>query len=427
MTQGLADARKQDPINRRVFLLRLALIFLFAFALRVLYITRVDNSGIGSWSDQGGDIALNLLQGRGYVTSYYSFDDLRSFRMPGLPLVLYAIWSVFGYSIVIPKLIMAVVSALSCVLIALLGEKLFNQRVAIMAGLGAALCESFVRWTGTLGAETLAIFFLTGGVLLFCTPPPRLSATWKLVPSGIMLGLLALTRPAYLPYAALVTLIFLVARHPKWEARAVMAFAATVIVMLSPWVVRNAIVHQRLVITSTEGGLTFLEANNPVSLRSSGDWVPQFSQTLPALRAQARAFSEVDFDKLMYRKGFEYVRGDLTNYARVFMLRISYLWEPVPHLRGDLSRKHIVVMALWWGNLYALAIVAFVSIRPWKQAEHWPILAAFLWVSIVSGIFWSQVRYRAPLEPFIIMYAAVGLDALLRRRLSTLQARKPHP
>jgi hypothetical protein len=211
----------------------------------------------------------------------------------------------------------------------------------------------------------------------------------------VLLGLLALTRPAYLPYAALLALLFLVKRHPQWEARALRVFAATLIVMLSPWVIRNAIVHQRLVITSTEGGLTFLEANNPVSLRGRGDWVPQFSQRLPDLRVQARSLPEADLDKLMYRKGLEYVQQDIANYARVFMLRISYLWEPVPHLRGDLSRKHVVVMALWWGTLYVLSIIALICVRPWKHAEHWPIFAAFFWVSLTSGIFWSQVRYRA--------------------------------
>lgn len=174
--------------QRRAWAWRMAVLWAFALVVRVLYIRTVDNSSIGSWGDQGGDIALNLLEGRGYVTSYGFIRDLQSFRVPVLPLTLLALWSLFGLNFLIPKLAMAIVSAFTCVLLALLGRRLFNERAGLWAGIAAALCTSLIRWTGTLGAETLATFFLVAGVWLLCDPPARFAPTFRFTPAAICLA-----------------------------------------------------------------------------------------------------------------------------------------------------------------------------------------------------------------------------------------------
>jgi energy-converting hydrogenase Eha subunit A len=104
-------------------------------------------------------------------------SKLQSFRTPVLPFVLYALWVTFGYSILLAKLLMALLSSFTCVLLAILANRLFDARVGWVVGVLAALCTTFIRWSGTLGAETLALFFLIAGVYLFCFPPAFLSTS----------------------------------------------------------------------------------------------------------------------------------------------------------------------------------------------------------------------------------------------------------
>lgn len=394
-------------------------LFVFALVLRVLYdVFATDNTTIGTWYDSGANIALSLLHGKGYVSSWEVCRNFQSFRTPVLPFTLYALWATFGYSIILAKLLMAVVSAFTCVLLALLGNRLFDARVGWVAGVAAALCSSFVRWAGTLGAETLTLFFLLAGVYLFCSSSARLSSLQRFFLSGLMFGLLCLTRPLWLPYVALVALAFVVAQrnsrvrfHGLRQAGVVCAGVA--LVML-PWVVRNTLVHHSVVLASTEGGIAFLEANNPVSFAGKGDWAIHFAANQPDVQQASRTLPEAAFDRFMLRKGLGYVAADPTNFARVYLIRLGYLWRPAPppQLAGDLSHKHVFWLTLWWGSLTALMFAAFAFHRPWRMAQHWPLLLVLLWGSLVIPMFSSQLRYRAPLEPFILLYGVAGWFAL---------------
>ena len=191
---------RETRLSRR----SLWLIFLLALALRTLYVFTSDNRSMGTWADQGGNIALNMLQGRGYVDTWDILVNYRSARMPVMPLTLYAIWSVVGYNLLIAKLVMAGLSAVSCILVALLTQRLF-KRGAALAGIAAAVFPNSIYWTGTLGTETPAAFALCLGILLLASPEARFRHAW----AGLAIGLLASTRPIYLPYAALLSIFLL--------------------------------------------------------------------------------------------------------------------------------------------------------------------------------------------------------------------------
>jgi uncharacterized membrane protein len=81
-----------------------------------------------------------------------------------------------------------------------------------------------------------------------------------------MLGLLCLTRPIWLPYVALCILAVVVTQRDARSWRQMGTVGAAVLLIMLPWVIRNTMIHRSLVIASTEGGIAFLEANNPVSL-----------------------------------------------------------------------------------------------------------------------------------------------------------------
>ncbi len=408
------------PLSRRF----VVWVFALALALRVLYISvAVDNSTIGSWLDAGPDISLHLLRGQGYVSSWDICQNFRSFRTPGWPLTLWAIWSVFGYSVLVPKLFLAALSALSCVFVALLGAHLFDARVGRLAGLLAAFCTTLIRWTGTLGMETLAVFCITLGVYWVCVPPARLPASWRFVPAGLALGLLCLTRPLWMAYVALVVLALLLNRREREPRTAVGVLAATVFLVMLPWVARNALVHHRLVVASTDGGLAFMEANNPRSFRQHGDWIPGYAASLPDVRRRL-PLSEAGFNEWMMRKGIDYIRAEPLLFAQVYVLRLGYLWKPSPPAQQtvDLSRKHLLWMTVWWSACYTFMLAGFVLKRPWKDEWQWPVLLVLLWASLAIPLFSNQLRYRAPLEPFTLLYGAAGWFALVDWRRNRLQA-----
>lgn len=398
----------QAEISRRSLLF----VFLLALLVRVVYIcVAVDNTTIGTWLDAGPNIAINLYKGNGYISSWDICENFRSFRTPVWPMTLAGLWMIFGYSFLIPKLFMALLSALSCVFIALLGSRLFDARVGLVAGTAVASCTTLVRLTGTLGMETMAVFFITLGVYWVCIPPARLNASmWRYAPAGIALGLLCLTRPFWIPFVALIVIAVAVSQRKSGPILRVGVLAATVALVMLPWVARNAVVHHALIIGSTDGGLAFMESNNPVSFQEKGNWIPGFASRQTDVQKLRPHLTEAQFDRFMYHKGLGYIVADPIAYAKVYLLRLYYLWRPSPpaQMALDLGKKHLLWLDAWWGACYVFMVAGFAIYRPWRYREHWPLLLVLLWSTVALPLFSNQLRYRAPLEPFTLLYGVAG-------------------
>lgn len=408
-SQSAQTASRSNALPPRA----LVLLFFFALALRVIYVCfAVDNTTIGTWLDAGPDISLHLLHGHGYIMSWDIAQDFRSFRTPGWPLTLYALWKVFGYSLLIPKLFLAFLSALTCVLIAVLGAHLYDERVGRWAGFLMAICTTLIRWTGTLGMETLAVFTLVLGVTLVCVPQSRLSTNWRYVAAGSVLGWLCLTRPIWMVYVALLIVALWLLQRQQRTQTALLGLSVALVV--APWVARNAVVHRAFLLASTDGGLAFMEANNPVSFRHQGSWIPGYAASLPEVQRRLSQLSEVEFNSWMMQKGVGYVRAEPLAFARIYLLRLGYLWRPSPPIQQtlDLGRKHLLWLAAYWSICFVLLAVALILLRPWKDNRQWPLLLVLIWGSFSIPLFSSQLRYRAPIEPAILLYAAAGGVAL---------------
>lgn len=185
-------------------------------------------------------------------------------------------------------------------------------------------------------------------------------------------ALLALTRPVFLPYALLAAFIIASVRRDgaRINKRAAIAFLAVFALVMAPWIARNAMIHHALIVSSTEGGLNFLESNNPESFRGAGDWIPHYSLSLPQVKKLASEMPEAALDRAMVRMAFGNIQRQPSRFARVYLLRLRALWQPAPHLHGDLSPKHIAFLNLWWISLYLLALGAITKLQLWRQHEH---------------------------------------------------------
>jgi hypothetical protein len=68
-----------------------------------------------------------------------------------------AIYAIFGYAPLLPKLLNIGLAALCAVFAFEISRKLFSQRAAILAGLGTALLPSFIVWSVAALKETLVL------------------------------------------------------------------------------------------------------------------------------------------------------------------------------------------------------------------------------------------------------------------------------
>lgn len=274
-----------------------------SFALSLVEITGVDPEVLGSLYDGREYISLasNLLTGRGYLitegTTFIS-DDPTAYRTPGYPWLLVMVAKAAGLdhlvsaTILFQAMILAAVPALFFLL---------SRRLGL--GVGAAL-----------GAAGFAFLFLPLRYLSMLIQPELIAVVLLLLAVERLLAYLesgsmasAACSAACLALAILfkqnlmVVLILFAYPLSRWLKRSAWVVMATiVVVVISPWMVRNAVVVGAPVV-STNGGINFFLGNNP-QVPVNLDRLTDHGQVVRTLMEEGR--SELEADRELYRRGW---------------------------------------------------------------------------------------------------------------------------
>ncbi|MFW5748460.1 MAG: ArnT family glycosyltransferase, partial [Chloroflexota bacterium] len=139
-------------------------------------------------------IARSLLAGTGF-SQFPPEPDV--FWPPLYPISLWLTYSIFGYELIIARLVQAVLGAATCVMIYLLGEQLFERRIALLAGLGAVFYPYHILFGNWLIAESLFMLLLVVAVYLLAQLARKPSIPLCLA-SGVVIGLGILAKPTLL-------------------------------------------------------------------------------------------------------------------------------------------------------------------------------------------------------------------------------------
>jgi hypothetical protein len=218
------------------------------------------------------------------------------------------------------------------------------------------------------------------------------------------------------------------------------------VLTISPWTARNWVVMDAFVPVSTEGGHTLAGAYNgtvegypleervwqpPWSLPDFARyyWRPAFRQAAlenpkppgRTPRSWRTGVPEPELDRRLSEDGRDYVLGHPGYVARKAAFNAATLFE----LRGPsgtrLSFEEQAVGSGWarrlaiWGfyPVLVLAIAGAFTARARRAPKWlWVVPIVFLPAVFID----SLTRFRAPIDPFLIMLAALALDALADRR-----------
>jgi hypothetical protein len=194
-----------------------------------------------------------------------------------------------------------------------------------------------------------------------------------------------------------------------------------VIVTVAPWVIRNAIVMGRPLLTTTHGGYTLLLGNNPAYYREVVDqplgtiwdgshgpgqaaWAAELNRELDALNLR----SEVERDRWMSRQARSYIVADPAHFARACALRVLRFWSIKPAADADegFSRPLVAGVAVFYTTLFAAAVGGLVGVLRRDGARWMPLLLLITAFALVHFAYWTDARMRAPIMPALAILAA---------------------
>lgn len=444
----------------------LVLLAAVALALRVGTVWLLSTAHTDSLAYEHGEIAENLLAGKGFATTFLGVDGRTSQQAPFYPLLLTLFYASFGAgspaAILAVQLLQCVAGTALVLAVVWLAWSLAPDRplVGWFAGIAAALYPTHVYMVTHLQVALWAALVLT--VLLAVIVSPRWQATiYGVVLAGCLAGLLLLVEPILVLALPVCALVFWLGESKcasrqdrfRWRGAARAAgFAAVALLVVLPWLLRNRIVHGEFVFIKSSFGYAFWQGNNEISWGT--DKIPKFTaeslrhqhdgslagmdralwearhETLyiddvllkPGGYRQFVGLTEPERSRLLGRQAWEFVRRNPARYGALCLQRLRFFLlfdETNPKAANRLYRFATVV----WLVLAMVGLLA--SHSRWR--DLWPTYSIFALVTLFHCLVIVSVRFRIPVEPLGMIWAATAIAPLAVHFVSKPQIRILRP
>ena len=420
-------------MSRQHFSVALAAILVIALAIRVFVAFEVNSVVPQSDAADFDRHGISLAEGDGYpeALEVLGGPGPSAFRPPLYPLVLAPVYAAVGTDNASDRwlgarLEQAVIGTAIVALIACIALQLWGRRPALIAGAIAAAYPPLLQAGTSLLTEPLFVAMVLAAiaaVLRYRLSDPRLR--WLAV-AGACAGFAALTRGNGL--AVVVALAF-----GAWDLRPRMSLrslarpallVACAALVIAPWTIRNAVELDAFVPVTDQAGVAIGGQYNDVAKDYDWSWVGPWGVPAFADLYEGEPIGEVELGRELTDRGIDYVidhPGSVVSVAFNNTVRLLSLHDPIAFERASApvvgQPRGLAVagaFAFWAAALLAIAGAFTPTARR---------IPAFVWVYagllIASIIFVAgSSRYRAPLEPLVILLAAAAIERALSSRTS---------
>jgi len=263
------------------------------------------------------EIAMSVLDGR-----YDLHDRPTALVVPGYPIFLAGVYSIFGDGQFGVRLVQSVLDVFTCFVFFLVCSKFFDEKFSLIALCIFAFFPSNVLYTQAVLTETL--FGLFSMLVLLATVSIEMKRKLFLV--GMLFGTAILVRSSFSMSVLLVPLYLLVYRKQIFEEDSFkkpltysIYFVAGLLLMLTPWLSRNKLTMGAFTL-ATQGGSALWEGNNP---QATGTWNKQAADANPLFEEP----DEVKREKEFRKQAIDFIKSNPGKFVELGFRKLGYLFS----------------------------------------------------------------------------------------------------
>jgi 4-amino-4-deoxy-L-arabinose transferase-like glycosyltransferase len=420
-------------------LLPVAAIFCLALLVRVIYNATVAH-GYQPLYDAGyyNTIAINLIHEHCYcLVPHHSTLT----RAPLWPWLIAIIYTVTGTDNAHARLFLCFVGSGTCVIVYLWARDIFSQRIGIVTGIVAAFYPGLFIYDGWLYTESVYTFLL----LVFGYGLYRLQCTARLrwaVLSGLTLAGASLTRPNGLLYLGLLVvwaILVLCAKLLPWKTvvGGVLIVAFLAAALIAPWTVRNYTVSKTFVPVAVGSGAVLLGAYNNQALADQkfgipGMWVPPSTITPPVNYDGHKPCCTYDLDGYQEAYVEHWISAHPAEAAELAGWHFINMWRPYTPEAGlpvkqfpDRVSSKIVWEAMITTPIVVIVLAFFGLLVTWRRRWRHLLIPVLLVIMDAAQciVFYGSSRFRAPIEPVLLLLMGGAIWWLAQRIPRTVRRR----
>jgi tetratricopeptide (TPR) repeat protein/4-amino-4-deoxy-L-arabinose transferase-like glycosyltransferase len=399
---------------------------LLSFALRLAHLMDLQGSpllsGLMGDSRQYDAWAQEIAGGNWAGTQVF-------YQAPLYPYSLALVFTVFGHDLDVVRLVQAALGAASCALLGLAGRRFFSNRAGVAAALLLAVYPPAIFFDGLIQKSSLDIFLITLMLALLGEFGARRDWKW-LAALGVVTAALVLNREN-------ARVLFPVTGAWLWfgfpdvagrrRAAGILVFAAASLAVLVPVGFRNYRVGGELLVSTSQAGPNFYIGNNP---HASGTYEPLLPErgdplferddaTRLASAAAGRSLSPSEVSDYWLGRSFAYIRSQPFHWLGLMgkkaLLTLNAADLPDTESIEAYAGYSRILRGLFWlnfGVILPLAVFgAWVSRKEWRRLLV--LYGMFAGLVLAVAAFYVVARYRHPLVPIVLLFAAAGLHGVL--------------
>lgn len=340
-------------------------------------------------------LANELAEGREFLIA-----GTRAYWPPGYPFLLTPFVWLFGNGKT------AIISLNSLLyIIGITGTWYFAKSIngykaGVLAAMAFAIWPNLISMMGVPTKEQAIITFLPWAAVLLYRFMIDLKYLQILL-GGMIAGIAALVQPSIMLWPAVCFVILWICNSLRLALTGSLIFALGMVISISPWTVRNAIIFNTFLPISSNGGSNLYRANNPLA---TGGYISHGEIDLSA-------FSELEKNRL----GSKFAKEWIISHPKDFLLlsiekTIRFMGDDAAGIYTSLkmggSEKNRLIYPLmklianlFWMVFWVLIAAAAVGKinRNFVKQPGWTIpVLTFLYFFTIHSIFESTGKYHVP-------------------------------
>ena len=378
-----------------------------AFLLRVGWIVightyKFKNSNDNfSFGWEMGRIAASLASGHGFSSPFGPTTGATAWEPPFYPYVMTGVFLLFGIyskmSAVVLLTLNSAFSALTCILIFLIGKRVFSEKVAIGSSWAWALLPNVMFWcTRAIWETSLSALLLATAFWLALTLEDRVGwLPW--IEFGALWGVIALNGTSLLSFlpAAGLWAWYRRAKLRKPSLAGVVLASVIFFACITPWLMRNY---------RTFGKFIFIRDNFGAELRlgngNGADGTLMLYLDPPHdsyAMHQFESMGELNYIAMRKQQAINYIKADYGRFAVLSLKRLLIFWAGLPRF-VDPAWLRLVKDSLFLGSS-VLAIWGVGRALRQRRQGAWLFFWLMLLYPAIYYFVYAIPRYRHAIEP----------------------------
>lgn len=264
-----------------------------------------------------------------------------------------------------------------------------------------------------LGTENLFFVLLLASFYFLLCSIEAPSATHLLL-AGSLLALTALTRSVILPFAGLA-IFYLFFLHGRRALLTGLAF----VVIVSPWVARNSLLHGKLTGIETSMGYNLYLGYHP-----DGNGSFTFGPSLDLLTIM----DDAERDEVGTQQAYEFIREDPGRFIPLLLNRLSFffglekrvlIYFYSNNILGYIPSPWLLLISITLLLPFVfLSVLAVLGFAATESSPRRFLIGLLLWTYILPHVLiLAEDRFHLALIPFLAVFAAHAVTLLREHKL----------